>query len=118
LEEVKASLYSKELFDKELSTSHPDGPVEGLVVRGRSSTREPSSSSQPRSKSKSKNSHLICNYCKKKWHIKAECFKLQNKNKEKYQKVQKPAEASIVLDEIEDNDVYAVTEDAAKIRQG
>jgi hypothetical protein len=76
LEEVKAFLYSKELFDKELSTSHSDGPAEGLVVRGRSFTRERSSSSRPRSKSKLKHSHLTCNYCKKKGHIKAECFKL------------------------------------------
>lgn len=58
LKEVKAFLYSKELFDKELSSSHSDNPAKFLVVRGRSSMREPSSSSRPRLKSKSKNSQF------------------------------------------------------------
>ena len=31
--------------------------------------------------SKSRNSYKICNYYKKKGHIKKECFKLQNKEK-------------------------------------
>ena len=31
--------------------------------------------------SSSKHKNLICNYCKKKWHIKADCFKLKNKQK-------------------------------------
>ena len=31
--------------------------------------------------SKSKNSNKICNYCKKKGHIKKECFKMYNMEK-------------------------------------
>ena len=36
---------------------------------------------EQRKMSKSRSSNKICNYCKKKGHIKKECFKLQNKEK-------------------------------------
>ncbi|KAL5787072.1 hypothetical protein ACOSP7_004021 [Xanthoceras sorbifolium] len=40
--------------------------------------------------------NLTCNYCKKKGHIKSEYFKLKNKQQNKDQKRDEPAEASIV----------------------
>jgi GAG-pre-integrase domain len=52
---------------------------EGLYTRGRSIKRGKIDNSRPRSKSQHKN--LVYNYCKKKGHIKKNCFKLQNKLK-------------------------------------
>ncbi|KAG8473168.1 hypothetical protein CXB51_035114 [Gossypium anomalum] len=37
--------------------------------------------SKSKSRSKSSNKGKTCNFCKKKWHIKSECYKLQNKIK-------------------------------------
>ena len=50
--------------------------------------------------SKSRNSNKICNYCKKKGHIKKECFKLQNREKKfgnkQGEKSGKSGEANVV----------------------
>ena len=56
-----------------------ESKAEGLVTRGRSQDRNSSGNSRGRSKSANRNK--TCNYCKKKGHIKSECYKLQNKNK-------------------------------------
>ncbi|KAL5805697.1 hypothetical protein ACOSQ4_028430 [Xanthoceras sorbifolium] len=95
LEDVKAALFSKELIDKELGTSRNDSPAEGLLVRGRTPDKSSSSNQRSRSRSKSRHINLTCNYCKKKGHTKSECFKLKNKQQNKDQKRDEPAEASI-----------------------
>ncbi|KAL5834896.1 hypothetical protein ACOSQ4_014393 [Xanthoceras sorbifolium] len=95
LEDVKAALFSKELIDKELGTSRNDSPAEGLLVRGRTPVKSSSSNQRSRSRSKSRHRNLTCNYCKKKGHIKSECFKLKNKQQNKDQKRDELAEASI-----------------------
>ncbi|KAL5791041.1 hypothetical protein ACOSQ2_005929 [Xanthoceras sorbifolium] len=96
LKVIKASLFSKDLIDKELGTSRNDSPAEGLLVRGRTPVKSSFSNQRSRSRSKSRHENLTCNYCKKKGHIKSECFKLKNKQQNKYQKRDEPAEASIV----------------------
>ncbi|KAL5783244.1 hypothetical protein ACOSP7_008273 [Xanthoceras sorbifolium] len=93
LEDVKAALFSKELIDKELGTSRNDSPAEGLLVRGRTPDKSSSSNQRSRSRSKSRHRNLTCNYCKKKGHTKSECFKLKNKQQNKDQKRDEPAEA-------------------------
>lgn len=75
LDEVMTSLLSKDKMD----SSQKENSGEGLYTRGRSIERGKTENSRPRSKSQHKN--LICNYCKKKGHIKKNCFKLQNKLK-------------------------------------
>ena len=69
------------LSSKEIMNHMANGPVteaEGLVIRGRDPERKNGDS---RGRSKSKNREKTCNYCKKKGHIKSECYKFQNKNK-------------------------------------
>ena len=52
----------------------PEAHGDSLFVRGR--PQEKNSGEEQRKRSKSKNYNKICNYCKKKGHIKKECFKL------------------------------------------
>ncbi|KAL5757095.1 hypothetical protein ACOSQ2_021841 [Xanthoceras sorbifolium] len=115
LEDVKAALFSKELIDKELGTSRNDSPAEGLLVRGRTPDKSSSSNQRSRSRSKSRHRNLTCNYCKKKGHTKSECFKLKNKQQNKDQKRDEPAEASIVQNQ-EQCDLLLVCADEAKAR--
>ncbi|CAI9765006.1 unnamed protein product [Fraxinus pennsylvanica] len=68
IEEVYDALYSKEKM-KHLVSEAIDG--KGLVDRGGSR----------RGRSKSKFSNQICNYCKKKGHLKKDCYKLLNKER-------------------------------------
>ena len=78
LDEVYDTLFSKEKIDKQLlETSENQG--EGLLIRGR--THDRNSGGRGKSRSKSRNKEKVCNYCKKKGHIKNECYKLQNKLK-------------------------------------
>ncbi|KAH7550154.1 hypothetical protein JRO89_XS13G0144400 [Xanthoceras sorbifolium] len=114
-EDVKAALFSKELIDKELGTSRNDSPAEGLLVRGRTPDKSSSSNQRSRSRSKSRHRNLTCNYCKKKGHTKSECFKLKNKQQNKDQKRDEPAEASIVQNQ-EQCDLLLVCTDEAKAR--
>ncbi|KAG8499392.1 hypothetical protein CXB51_005981 [Gossypium anomalum] len=90
----------------------PDSQGEGLIVRerqdrnaddnrGRTQERNPRGKSKGRSKSS--NRGKTCNFCKKKGHIKSECYKLQNKIKRKAanQKGKQPenfGEADVVED--------------------
>ena len=55
--------------------------AEGLSVRGRQTERNFKSPGRSRSKSKVK--RKFCNSCKKKGHVIDECYKLQNKNRNK-----------------------------------
>ena len=79
LDDVKTNLQAKTHIDDEI-TNEKGGTESGLFVdRGRSSDRS-LKNWRSRSKSKGKyNPNIICNYCKKKGHIKAECYKLKNK---------------------------------------
>ena len=76
----------------------PEAHGDSLFVRGR--PQEKNSSKEQRKKSKSKNSNKICNYYKKKGHIKKECFKLHDMEKKfrnkQGKKSGKSGEASVV----------------------
>ena len=77
LDDVKSSLLSKERIDMQTSNETGGALGEALVSRGRS--QEKGSNNRGTTKSKSKHRNLICGYRKKKGHIKADCFKLKNK---------------------------------------
>ena len=77
LDEVYDVLFSNEKMKQLVVESEARG--EGLSVRGRPQARF--SSDEHRGRLISKNAKKTCNYCKKKGHIKTECFKLQNKKK-------------------------------------
>lgn len=74
-DEVMTSLLSKDRMDS--SKLQENG--EGLYTCGRSMEKDKSDTFRPRSKSQHRN--LTCNYCKKKGHIKQDCYKLQRKLK-------------------------------------
>ncbi|KAG8472343.1 hypothetical protein CXB51_034269 [Gossypium anomalum] len=90
----------------------PDSQGEGLIVRGRQDrnadddrgrTQKRNPRSQSKGRSKSSNRGKTCNFCKKKGHIKSECYKLQNKIKREVanQKGKQPensGEADVVED--------------------
>ncbi|KAG8481838.1 hypothetical protein CXB51_027155 [Gossypium anomalum] len=68
----------------------PDSQGEGLIVRERQDqnadddrgrTQERNHRGKSKGRSKSSNRGKTCNFCKKKGHIKSECYKLQNKIK-------------------------------------
>ncbi|KAG8486247.1 hypothetical protein CXB51_019546 [Gossypium anomalum] len=68
----------------------PNSQGEGLIVRGRQDrnadddcgrTQERNPRGKSKGRSKSLNRGKTCNFCKKKGHIKSECYKLQNKIK-------------------------------------
>ena len=74
---------------KHLVVKH-DSQGEGLIVRGRQDrnadddrgrTQERNPCSKSKGRSKSSNRGKTCNFCKKKRHIKSECYKLHNKIK-------------------------------------
>ena len=72
MNDVKSSLFSKNLMDRELTNSNAnDGKAEALDVKVRNMKRN--------SANKSKEKNKFCNYYKKKWHIIDDCWKLQNK---------------------------------------
>ncbi|KAG8488618.1 hypothetical protein CXB51_016586 [Gossypium anomalum] len=68
----------------------PDSQGESLIAHGRQDrnadndrgrTQERNPRDKSKGRSKSSNRGKTCNFCKKKWHIKSECYKLQNKIK-------------------------------------
>ncbi|KAG8480237.1 hypothetical protein CXB51_024800 [Gossypium anomalum] len=85
---------------------------EGLIVRGRQDrntdddrgrTQERNHRGKSKGRSKSSNGGKTCNFCKKKGHIKSECYKLQNKIKreaanQKGKQPENSGEADIVED--------------------
>ena len=101
-EDVKANLLSKEKFDHDI---HAD-QGEGLVVRGRT-TEKKGNGNRKKSRSKSRNPHAnkTCHFCKKLGHIKANCWKLKNKNDEKGN----TATADCVVESESDGDVLLAT---------
>ncbi|KAG8472440.1 hypothetical protein CXB51_034197 [Gossypium anomalum] len=90
----------------------PDSQGEGLIVRGRQDrnadddrgrTQERNPRSKSKCRSKSSNRGKTCNFCKKKGHIKFECYKLQNKIKrevvnQKGKQLENFGEADVVED--------------------
>ncbi|KAG8473480.1 hypothetical protein CXB51_035660 [Gossypium anomalum] len=90
----------------------PDSQGEGLIVRGRQDrnadddrgrTQERNHHGKSKGRSKSSNRGKTCNFCKKKGHIKSECYKLQNKIKreaanQKGKQPENSGEADIVED--------------------
>jgi gag-polypeptide of LTR copia-type/GAG-pre-integrase domain len=78
LEDVKSTLQAKLHLDNEMINVEKESQGVSLVVdRGRSWHK---TSKEGRTRSKSRHKDLTCNYCKKK-HIKANYFKLKNKQK-------------------------------------
>ncbi|KAG8475264.1 hypothetical protein CXB51_032125 [Gossypium anomalum] len=90
----------------------PDSQGEGLIVRGRQDrntdddrgrTQERNHRGKSNGRSKSSNRGKTCNFCKKKGHIKSECYKLQNKIKreaanQKGKQPENSGEADVVED--------------------
>ena len=72
LNEVYEALFSKEKLKQLIGG--PEAHEDSLFVRGR--PQEKNFGKEQRKRSKSKNSNKTYNYCKKKGHIKKECFKL------------------------------------------
>ncbi|KAG8478014.1 hypothetical protein CXB51_027814 [Gossypium anomalum] len=90
----------------------PDSQREGLIVRGRQDrntdvdhgrTQERNPRGKSKGRSKYSNRGKTCNFCKKKGHIKSECYKLQNKIKreaanQKGKQPENSGEADVVED--------------------
>ena len=77
LEDVKSNLQAELHLDNEMTSVDKGIQGVGLVAeQGRSKDKTPMGS-----KRQSKHKNLICNYCKKKGHIKTNCFILHNKQK-------------------------------------
>ena len=88
-----------------------ESQAEGLVIWGR--TQERNYGGDVRGRSKSSNKEKTCRHYKKKWHIKCECYKLQNKNKtiaanQKGKQLEKSDEASVVEYEYSDGELLVV----------
>jgi hypothetical protein len=106
IEDVKQSLLSKDMIDNNLvgsSSTANSNQNDALFARGRPKERE-SNSGHQKSRSKSRHKNLTCNFCKKKGHIKTDCYALKRKqqnqnNGNKDQKNQNTAEASIAEDD-------------------
>ncbi|KAG8493558.1 hypothetical protein CXB51_011740 [Gossypium anomalum] len=89
-----------------------DSQGDGLIVRGRQDrnadddrgrTQEQNPRGKSKGRSKSSNRGKTCNFCKKKGHIKSECYKLQNKIKreganQKGKQPENSGEADVVED--------------------
>ena len=80
--DVKENLFNKEMIDKELIVGDGDdnnnAQEVSLFVRGRYKEKG-SNGNKEKFRSKFRNKNLTCNYCKKKGHIKTECYKLLNR---------------------------------------
>ncbi|MCQ7691360.1 DDE-type integrase/transposase/recombinase, partial [Salmonella enterica] len=114
-QEIKSALKSKEQIDKNITGESRENQAEGLVVRGRMDKRE-FDSSRSKSRSKYRHRNLECRYCHKMGHIKADCFKLKNKLKQKGKLVEKTtesAEASVATDENVGN-IFSATDDRTR----
>ena len=80
LKDVKAALLSKDILDKGLTGGSGEGQdLEAFVSRGCPKERSHNAGDKKVSRSTSRNKDKSCNYCKKKGHIKADCWKLQKK---------------------------------------
>jgi hypothetical protein len=76
-EDVKNNLLVKSNMDNDLSKLENDHQGVGLIAETGQKKKNLTSSTH----SNPKHKNLICNYCRKIGHIKADCFKLKNKQK-------------------------------------
>ena len=111
LETIYEDLSSKASFsnfDSEASTSTPP---KGLVIRGRDPEKNKNTS---RGGSKSCHLNKTYNYCKKKGHIKSECYKLQNNMKRENSTANQPSVsnqlAANVTPSFDSGEIHAVVE--------
>ncbi|KAG8489146.1 hypothetical protein CXB51_017182 [Gossypium anomalum] len=110
----------------------PDSQGDGLIVRGRQDrnadddrgrTQERNPHGKSKGRSKSSNRGKTCNFCKKKGHIKSECYKLQNKIKREAanQKGKQPknsGEADVVEDYSDGELLVASVNDSKVMSEG
>ena len=75
VEEVKEAFFAKELMDNEFVHSTYQNPADRVLACRGASGKDSGSSFMHK--------NLTYNYCKKKGHIKADCFKLKNKQQYK-----------------------------------
>jgi hypothetical protein len=69
--DVQEALLNKESINKAISGTSSSNQRDGLIAHGKSQVRNTNDKNQrPRSKSKSRYKDIVCNYCKKKSHIK------------------------------------------------
>ena len=89
----------------------PEAHGDSLFIRGR--LQKKNSSEEQRKRSKSINYNKICNYYKKKGHIK-ECFKLQNREKKfgnkQGEKSRKSGEASVMESDHTDGELLVASD--------
>jgi gag-polypeptide of LTR copia-type len=110
LEDVKNNLLIKSDIDLDSSKATNHENVELFIERGREKKR---TQNYDRSRLKSRNKNLICNFNQNKGHIKANCFKLKEKQ-EINQKV--PNEEANVV-ESESSDVLFVSDEKDKFEK-
>ncbi|KAE8657488.1 Ribosomal protein S8 family protein isoform 1 [Hibiscus syriacus] len=115
LEEVYNVLYSFNKMKYIVSSFEPQ--EEGLVVyvptssdRGRKG--ENSSSSKGMGISKYSNQCKTCHFCKKKWHVKSECYKLQNKIKREAEEYNSGKSGEVgIVEEYDDRELLVATDE-------
>ena len=121
LDEVYDVLFSNEKMKQLVVGS--ESQAEGLFVRGRPQERFSGDEHRVRSKSKneSRNAEKTCNYCKKKGHIKTECYKLQNKKKrmagKQGKQQEKSGEAGVVETDHSDGEFLVASDGDSKAGQ-
>ncbi|KAG8481033.1 hypothetical protein CXB51_025775 [Gossypium anomalum] len=134
---IRESLTVDEVYDSLTSYDKmkhlvvkPDSQGEGLIVRGRQDrnadddrdrTQERNHRGKSKGRSKSSNRGKTCNFCKKKGHIKSECYKLQNKIKreaanQKGKQPENSGEADIVED-YSDGELLVVSVNDSKVSE-
>ena len=106
MEEVKATLNSKQLKKKFEVKSEPEG--EGLLIRGRPDRRDKKYNKNRRhSRSKSKNIIFKCFSCHKESHFRREC---PERKKNQSNKPKKTGDVVVVLDGYDFVEVLAIIE--------
>ncbi|KAF3680130.1 hypothetical protein FXO38_02446 [Capsicum annuum] len=116
IDEVYDTLFSKEKMKHLVNGFETQG--DGLIIRGER-TRERNSGDDDRNRSKSKKRNKTYNYCKKKGHIKSECWKLQNREKReaiksKGNQPEKSGKASFMEDGGSDEELLIVSDGNSK----
>ncbi|KAG8492060.1 hypothetical protein CXB51_015686 [Gossypium anomalum] len=108
----------------------PDSQGESLIARGRQDrnadndrgrTQEWNPRSKSKGRSKSSNRGKTCNFCKKKGHIKSECYKLQNKIKREAanQKGKQPenSDEADVVEDYSDGELLVASVNDSKVSE-
>ncbi|KAG8482828.1 hypothetical protein CXB51_024043 [Gossypium anomalum] len=110
----------------------PESQGDGLIIRGRqdrnadddhSRIQERNPRGKSKGRSKSSNTGKTCNFCKKKGHIKSECYKLQNKIKreaanQKGKQPENSGEADVVEDYSDGELLVASVNDSKVMSEG